>query len=294
MPLGSKTITVLGQLMTQARISELTNMQDFLKAYNYSQEVQRAFDRFERHMVMPLSGSMVRTWGETMLHLEVERETSYIPRSELERFVIKLTEDILNEILNPQMRILQISYENYLSQSDIDRLLRFLEVDGYTYSSGKIVPIEFQNAETAEIRSILFSKIQSHTELDSKVLIYHLEQCEQNYVDRHWKDCIAHGRNLVEQLLQNIAESAAKLRKENPTLKKPVEVRDYLVSAGFFDLDERKKLVDGVYGYLSDEGSHPGISDDEAARVSRNVMLSFAFYLLEKFETWKKNNYRKL
>jgi hypothetical protein len=35
------------------------------------------------------------------------------------------------------------------------------------------------------------------------------------------------------------------------------KIRDFLENTGFFDADERKKLVDGVYAYLSGEGSTP-------------------------------------
>jgi hypothetical protein len=45
--------------------------------------------------------------------------------------------------------------------------------------------------------------------------------------------------------------------------------------------------VDGVYGYFSDEGAHPGISTHSAARVSKSILLAFAFYVLEKYDAWK-------
>ena len=53
---------------------------------------------------------------------------------------------------------------------------------------------------------------------------------------------------------------------------------------------EKKKLVDGVYGYFNEEGSHPGISDHSAVRISKNVLLSFAFYILEEYDAWRNGS----
>ena len=52
-------------------------------------------------------------------------------------------------------------------------------------------------------------------------------------------------------------QMASQSQKETPDLSKPVLVRNYLVHSNFPEDHERKRLIDGVYGYLSEEGSHP-------------------------------------
>ena len=66
-----------------------------------------------------------------------------------------------------------------------------------------------------------------------------------------------------------------------------VHVRQYLQDAGFLDEAEKKKLTDGVYGFFSGEGSHPGISKQSTARVCMHILWAFSYYLLEKFKHWK-------
>ncbi len=130
--------------------------------------------------------------------------------------------------------------------------------------------------------------------LKTDVLIHHLKESEDEFRQAKWDASIGQARKFVEQLLSDIALTASKARSETPDLGKPVKVRDYLQKAGFFDDDERKKLIDGVYGFFSDEGAHPGISTQSAARICLSILWSFGFYVLEKFESWQEKGYTAL
>lgn len=160
--------------------------------------------------------------------------------------------------------------------------------DGFVIENGSIakdVPIAKENRSALEI---LIS--QHSTDLNTEILTHHLKENNDLFRQEKWDSSISHARNFVEQLLEDIAKTIAIKRKENPDLNKPVLVRQYLQKSGFFDDSEKNKLVDGIYGYFSEEGSHPGISNQSTARVCMHIFWAFSYYVLEKFEEWKDHN----
>lgn len=160
--------------------------------------------------------------------------------------------------------------------------------DGFVFVNGDLVDSEPQSQEN---RSAMEAILQKHAgDVDVDTLKHHLRESINLFRQEKWDSSISHCRNFVEQLLSDIAGCIAASRSETPSLSRPAQVRDYLESTGFFDPAERKKLVDGVYGYFSEEGSHPGISSQSAARVSNSILSSFGLYLVEKLDSWKSGH----
>lgn len=157
--------------------------------------------------------------------------------------------------------------------------------DGFVIDGGFIVE---SDPLAQEHRTAVEVLLGSHEDdLDTKTLLHHLHESRDLFRREKWDSSIGQCRNFVEQLLKDMAASVALARNETPDLSRPVRVRQYLQDVGFLDNAERQKLVDGVYGYFSEEGSHPGISTQSAARVASAILASCSFYLLEKFDAWK-------
>jgi len=157
--------------------------------------------------------------------------------------------------------------------------------DGFAVAGDRVIDAEPEAEEQRSAVAVLIDKYDG--DLGVETLSHHLAECEDLFRQEKWDSSIAHCRNFVEQLLNDVATALAAARADQPNLSQPRLVREYLQSVAFFDEPERKKLVDGVYGYFSEEGSHPGISTHSAARISKSILLSFAFYVLEKFDAWK-------
>ena len=156
--------------------------------------------------------------------------------------------------------------------------------DGFVVVGRELVPEE---TRAQEHKSALQQLVTNHAKwLDVPTLSHHLDEAEDLFRKGKWDSSIGQARNFVEQLLADIATASSKAKRETPDLSRPVKVRDYLQACGFLDDTERKKLVDGVYGYFSDQGSHPGISEQSTARVCLSVLWSFGYYVLEKFGKW--------
>lgn len=165
-----------------------------------------------------------------------------------------------------------------------DSLLR----DGFVVD-GEVIAEDVPIAE--DNRTSLELLVDRNAEdLDTTTLIHHLEESMDLFRQEKWDSSIHHARNFIEQLLKDIAGTIATHNNETSDFNQAVKVRNYLEHVGFFDQPERKKLVDGVYGYFSGEGSHPGISAQSVARVCMHILWAFSYYILEKFEDWKERN----
>ena len=200
-------------------------------------------------------------------------------RSVVHELLSKGQQDVLKELVETALGA------SYLSPDERSQLEEALLADGFILESGKI------REETAvsiqEEKGALEALIERNEELNNGILLQHLRDNRELYQDAKWSASIGEARKFVEQLLKDIAQSLAKGRSEGPNLERPVNVRDYLQKCGFFDYNERKRLVDGVYGYFSEEGAHPGLSEQSSARLTMAVLLSFGFYAIEKFEVIK-------
>lgn len=187
------------------------------------------------------------------------------------------------------LRIIEAGLQ-LLPEANRVELERALIQDGYVSTGQLLVPDE---TRATEHRSALEVLIYRHSDkLQCETLIHHLGEAEEQFRLEKWDSSIGQARKFVEQLLSDIASATAKARGEKVDLEKPVRVRDYLNTCGFFDDSERKKLVDGIYGYLSDHGAHPGISNQSAARFCLSMLWTFGFYVLEKFDAWHNQGYK--
>jgi hypothetical protein len=157
--------------------------------------------------------------------------------------------------------------------------------DGFGLVDGRLLDAEPESQENRTVVDTLLDKYSA--DFNTTTLHHHLRESIDLFRQEKWDSSISHCRNFVEQLLRDIATVIAQSRSEQPNLSRPVLVRQYLENVGFLDKGEREKLVDGVYGYFSEEGSHPGLSTQSAARVSNSILSSFALYVLEKYDSWK-------
>lgn len=184
------------------------------------------------------------------------------------------------------LRIVRGAHER-LPSDKRGELAAALRRDGFVAVGDDVVSEETRPAEHKTALQHLVSSLAAH--LSAPTLLHHLREAEDLFRLGKWDASVGQARNFVEQLLTDIANRIAGKHSESPDLSRPVKIRDYLEKRGFFDAAERKKLVDGVYGYFSEEGSHPGISKQSTARVCLSILWTVGFYLLEKFEEHERS-----
>jgi hypothetical protein len=114
--------------------------------------------------------------------------------------------------------------------------------------------------------------------------------CQTAYLESRWNDTISNARNFLEAILSQVG-NALHLKLQNSPLitHRPVEIRDYLASAGLID-DTEKQAIARIYGLISNTGSHPNIAAEDEARLMRNLALTFSQYILLQWEGYLRNN----
>ena len=169
----------------------------------------------------------------------------------------------------------------------IEQLDEALRERGFSIDEdGKVRPLDILVEEVQEVSDYLDDLISRNQEyLTTAVIKHHLKQHRDLYSEGAAPSpATSEARQVIEQILKDIAKAVASDNAENPDLDRPYKVRNYLTTAGFFDEDEKNRLVIGIYGFLSEVGSHPGVADSSMGRMAHVVLLNFAVYLLEKLQ----------
>lgn len=230
-------------------------------------------------------------WSRITLLLYEHEIPNNLPSGSKENYLLGLFQALQQQGKTDKLLRLLQSAMSDLPEDSRRELEEALIRDGYVSTGKELLPDE---PHAVELRSGLEALIARNAqELDHQVLLHHLKDSEEFFRLEKWDSCIGQARKFVEQLLADIANVISAQRGDRVDLSKPVKVRDYFQACGFFDESERKKLVDGIYGYFSDEGAHPGISTQTTARFCLSVLWTFSFYVLEKFETWRNQGYRQ-
>lgn len=162
-------------------------------------------------------------------------------------------------------------------------LLESLELDGYVYRDGRLIPPESDVLDAQEeggVLALLFNDLR----LDNWATAEHcLRLSEEHWLNGKWDDCISNARRFMECVLQETAAAHSQrirgcLISKN-TYERPVEVRRYLEKETLLEQREVKTVAE-VYGLLSNVGSHPNIAKKDQARLLRQVALIFSHFVM--------------
>lgn len=207
---------------------------------------------------------------------------------------------LLQKLAGDIIHLYKSSHENYGAfayNSDqrklVSELKAQLELDGYIYRDGKIIPTDKSAVNEEEEQSYLESLINGCALVNSTLIKHHLELCEKAYIEARWGDAISNARNFLEAILEQIAQALHQKKNNLPlpsnVSSRPVEVRNYLEREGLIDSVERESLAKN-YGLISNTGSHPNMAQKDQARLMRNLALTFSQYVLLQWEGYLKNN----
>jgi hypothetical protein len=103
-----------------------------------------------------------------------------------------------------------------------------------------------------------------------------------------YKTCVDQIRSFFAELLNETAAKIAASRGETLASAKvdtkyPVQVRQYLQSAGFFS-EQFRTLVDGIYKFMSDEGTHTLGATRDVARIARNIAVEIGLLITKRLQ----------
>ncbi len=157
-----------------------------------------------------------------------------------------------------------------------------LELDGYAWHGGGLVPSEHDALDVTEQVGALERLWNALGLADAETTFHHLRLSEEHYIAERWDDSIGNSRKFMEAVLSAVAAKHSKARAEQlgpDTLAKPVRVRDYLESASLLERKE-KEAISAIYGLLSETGGHPYMARSEQARLLRHLALTVSEFVL--------------
>lgn len=168
-----------------------------------------------------------------------------------------------------------------------EELERILRLDGWEIHENGLVLREniLVNLQIEEDALLVLLRASGFP--NTETVENHLNRSAQEY-GRDNNNSITNSRQALEQILRDIADMTADARQDARPANEAV--RDYLEEVGFLTREE-KRGISGVYGFLSG-AAHPGVVDEEAARLGRNFALGACHYALQKFAWWSRAGFR--
>ena len=174
----------------------------------------------------------------------------------------------------------------------MNALIRNVELDGYSYEKPRLIAPEMDVLDIQDEMGILES-LYTSLELNNKeTAFHHLELSDEHYLASKWDDSISNSRKFLEAVLQETAYSHYLFANKTPIsdeiYSRPAQVRDYIEKQGLLESKE-KEALSSVYGLLSNTGSHPYITQNEQARLLRHLALTFAQFVMLRYQGFKKS-----
>jgi hypothetical protein len=162
-------------------------------------------------------------------------------------------------------------------------LIKNLELDGYGFRDGRLIPPESDVLGTDEEGGILATLFNDLGLANWPTAKHCLDLSEEHWLGKKWDDCVSNARRFMESVLQESAAAYSTRLKgvelAKSTYESPAAVRNYLESEGLLEAREKRAIAE-VYGLLSNTGSHPNIAKKDQARLLRQVALIFSQFVM--------------
>jgi len=123
-------------------------------------------------------------------------------------------------------------------------------------------------------------------------LIKAIDRLSQKYdsavTDEEFNECLSQARKVIDNLQQEIAKKI--IKKTSKSIKGKItitaNVRDYLKEQKLIT-EKEHGLIKGIYGFISDEGTHKLISTKDQARLGKNMLIECSLLLLKNSEKYQ-------
>jgi hypothetical protein len=171
-------------------------------------------------------------------------------------------------------------------------VVRSLELDGFQVDKKnlRLVVLDSITSEREEEERVV-SLVNQSSLADSAVILKHLQDARDHFLQQKDHSSIGEARNFVQALLDGIGDETNAHGRHSIGYPGGTANRlTYLEQVGFFTSDE-KTAVGAAWGFLS-AGNHPGIPSRDEARMALILTLEFGVMLLLKFSNWKAHSYR--
>jgi len=172
-------------------------------------------------------------------------------------------------------------------------LPRSLQLDGFDVDkiNVKLVPLEGSVSAKQE-EDHLTMLVKSSGVPASAVVLRHIEDASSTYERGMYHSSLGESRSLIQALIDGISTETDANGNHSKGLPGGTGPRiEYLKNVTFLTPDEEAAFK-SAWGTLS-AGAHPGVPEQDQARIGLVLALEFGQLLLIKFANWKANAYRR-
>lgn len=148
-----------------------------------------------------------------------------------------------------------------------------LQIEGYQYANGRLVPTTPAPAALGPELSLLEQQLDRRGFTTAAT---HYRQAVDNFVKQNWESCNSQIRSFVEDLVLSIGEHVTKNKRSDPN----AGLQD-LQSSGHLDHAEFNQFR-AFWAGIQDNGPHRGLSHEAEALFRLHASTILGRYLLAK------------
>jgi hypothetical protein len=174
-----------------------------------------------------------------------------------------------------------------------EQVARSLELDGFQpdRQNLRLISSAAVTSDRQEEERVT-SLVQQSGLQNSAIILQHLRDARDLFLQQKDHPSIGEARNLVQSLIDGIGDETNAHGRHALGYPSGTKNRwEYLRDVGFLTLDEMT-AVGAAWGFLS-SGNHPGIPSRDEARIALILTLEFGVMLLLKFVNWKANGFQR-
>ena len=173
-----------------------------------------------------------------------------------------------------------------------NELLASLEIDGYEFVSGRLVPATLKGVSLQAEENHLIHLIRTIGPPNLEAILHHHDQADETFVNGNWGSASSETRNFFIAVLRGLRDVAT----STGGIKAFADGNDKNLIEDFKTIglltDEEKEAILKLWVLLSYSGPHVGIHDQERARLTRLLVLGLVQLLWLKFIAWANNGFK--
>jgi len=169
-----------------------------------------------------------------------------------------------------------------------EEVIASLQLDGFAYINGRVVDAAVKGVDLKTEDDYLVGLIRAIRPPNLDLILYHHREADDTFVNRNWGAASTETRNFFVSVLRGLREVATE-RKAAPAVNQPISEKNLIDDFRKVGLlaEEEKEAVLKLWVLLSYSGAHPGIQEQDRARLTRLLVLGLTEWLCLKSVQWK-------
>jgi hypothetical protein len=177
---------------------------------------------------------------------------------------------------------------NFTEDRDLaEELLASLQIDGFEFVAGKLIPATFSGIDLAREDDFLIGAIRNLKLDNMKVILNHHDEADKAYANQSWGPASSETRNFFIAVLRGLRARATQLGAPEWSSDNDKDLILNFKTIGILQ-EHETEVLEKLRVLLSYSGPHVGIQEQDRARLTRLLILGQAQWLLLRFAAWKK------